>query len=89
MDQIVNRYLWSSILVAILFFVISSKLAYWVTNRITTTFYLAPTYLYSQGGSTLFGVILHSILVFAIVFAIIDYVYTSLNGDNDKDVKVE
>jgi hypothetical protein len=89
MDGVVKTYLWASILIAILFFVISSKLVYWITNRVSTTLWLPPTFNYGQGGPTLFGVVLHSIVIFAIVFGIIDYVYGMLNGDEDSNVNVE
>ncbi len=88
MDGIVRGYLWGSILISILFFVISSKLIYWITNRVTTTLWLPPTFNFTQGGSTLFGVMIHTIIFFAIVFGIIDYLYNLLNGDDDSNVNV-
>jgi hypothetical protein len=90
MDQIVTVYLWASILISILFFVVSSKLVYWITNRITTSIWLPPTFIYSQGGPTLFGMVVSSLIFFGIVFGIVDFVYsTLLNGDDDSKVKVE
>jgi hypothetical protein len=90
MDNIVRAYLWAAVLLTILFFVISSGVIYWITNRITTTLWLPQTFNFSRGGPTLFGLILHSIVFFAIVFGIVDYVYSNLiNGDDDKNVVVE
>ena len=89
MDNIVRSYLWGSVLLTILFFVISSGILYWITNRVTTTLWLPQTYNFSQGGPTLFGLVLHSIVFFAIVFGIVDYIYTTLMGDDDKNVVVE
>ncbi len=90
MDNIVRAYLWASVLLTILFFVISSGVIYWITNRVTTTIFLPPTFNFSKGGPTLFGLLLHSIVFFAVVFGIVDYVYSNLiNGDEDQNVKIE
>jgi len=89
MDKIVNVYIWSAILLAILFFIISSGCLYWITNRLSTSIGGPVLYNYCHGGPTLSGVIIHSIVFFAIVFGIVDYIYTSLNGDDDSNVVLE
>jgi hypothetical protein len=90
MDSVIKTYLWASVLLTILFFILSSGLIYWITNRVTTTLWLPQTFNFSKGGPTLFGLILHSVVFFAVVFGIIDYVYSNLlNGDDDKDVNIE
>jgi hypothetical protein len=88
MDGVVRTYLYGSILLTILFFIMSSGFLYWVTNRVTTTMFLPKTYSFSMGGPTLFGLVLHSLVFFAIVFGIIDYIYSLLNGDDDSNVNV-
>lgn len=88
MDGIVRTYIWGSILISILYFVISSKLVYWITNRVTTTLWLPQTFNFSYGGPTLFGITIHSLIFFSVVFAIVDYIYNLLNGDDDSKVKV-
>lgn len=88
MDKIVNVYIWSAILLAILFFIISSGCLYWITNRLSTSLGGPVLYNFAKGGPTLSGLILHSIVFFGIVFGIVDYIYTSLNGDDDSNVTV-
>jgi len=90
MDGVVRAYLWASVLLTILYFILSSGVIYWITNRVTTTMFLPSTFNFSKGGPTLFGLLIHSLIFFGLIFAIIDYVYSSLlNGDEDKDVKIE
>jgi hypothetical protein len=88
MDNIVRWYLWSSILIAILFFIFTSDVIYWVLNRASTAVYGPKLYSFSAGGPTLSGRVLMSILFFAVIFGIIDFVYTSLNGDPDEPTLV-
>lgn len=88
MDNIIRTYLWGSILLAIVFFIFSSGFLYWITNRISTTFYGPVLYNYAQGGSTLSGIVVHSILFFGLVFGIVDYIYSSLNGEDDSKVEI-
>lgn len=83
MDNIVRVYLYSSLLVAILFFILTSDVLYWVLNRVSTTLYGPTLYSFSSGGPTLSGRVLMSILFFAIIFGVIDYIYSRLNGDDD------
>lgn len=45
-------------------------------------------YNFARGGPTLSGIIIHSIVFFAIVFGIVDYIYTTLNGDDDSNIVV-
>jgi hypothetical protein len=84
MDNIVRWYLWSSVLIAILFFIFTSDVIYWVFNRASTAVYGPKLYSFSNGGPTLSGRVLMSVLFFAVIFGIIDFVYTSLNGDSDE-----
>ena len=88
MDGVVRTYLWGAVILAIIFFIFSSGFLYWITNRISTTLYGPRLYNYSQGGPTLSGIVVHSILVFALVFGVIDFIYSTLNGDNDDNVVV-
>lgn len=88
MDGIVNKYLWASVLLIIVFIVLSSTIVYWFTNRISTTLHGPVLYNFSRGGPTLAGIFIHALLFFGIVFGVIDYVYTSLNGDDDSKVKL-
>jgi hypothetical protein len=88
MDGICKVYLWASVLIAILFFILSSNILYWITNRVSTTLYGPTLYNFSRGGSTLAGLLVHSLLFFGIVFGIIDYVYGLINGDDDTNVTV-
>ena len=92
MDAIVKYYLWGSIILAILFFIVSSNFAYWLTNRLSTSLHGPTLYSWVKGGPTLAGMIVHTIIFGAIVFGIIDYIYTKLNGsksidDNKIDLK--
>ena len=86
MDNIVRVYLYSSLLIAILFFVLTSDVLYWVLNRVSTTLYGPTLYSFSAGGPTLSGRVLMSILFFAIIFGVIDYIYSRLNGDDEPTV---
>lgn len=79
MDAVVKYYLWGSIILAILFFIVSSNFVYWITNRLSTSFHGPMLYSWVRGGPTLAGMIVHTILFGAIVFGIIDYIYTKLN----------
>jgi len=40
-------------------------------------------YSYGHGGLTLSGRVVLSLLIFGIVFGVIDYIYSSLNGDDE------
>ena len=83
MDNIVRVYLYSSLLVAILFFILTSDVLYWVLNRASTAVFGPTLYSFSKGGPTLSGRDLMSILFFDIIFGVIDYIYSRLNGDDD------
>jgi hypothetical protein len=88
MDSVIRTYLWAAILIAIIFFIFSSNFLYWVTNRISTGLYGPTLFSYSQGGPTLSGIVVHSILFFGLIFGIVDYIYSELNGDDDKNVNI-
>lgn len=88
MDKIVNTYIWGSILLAILFFIISSGCLYWITNRFSTSVGGPTLYNFARGGPTLSGIVVHTLLFFIIVFGIVDYIYTSLNGDDDSNIQI-
>ena len=85
MDAVVKYYLWGSIILAILFFIISSNFVYWLTNRLSVSIRGPMLYCWQKGGPTLAGMIIHSIIFGAIVFGIIDYLYTKLNGSKSID----
>ncbi len=85
MDAVVKYYLWGSILLAIIFFIVSSNFLYWLTNRLSTSFHGPALYSWVRGGPTLAGMIIHTILFGAIVFGIIDYIYTKLSGGTAMD----
>jgi hypothetical protein len=88
MDKVVNTYVWGSILLAILFFIISSGCLYWITNRLSTSIGGPTLYSFARGGPTLSGVVVHTLVFFAIVFGIVDYIYTTLCGDDDSNIVV-
>jgi hypothetical protein len=85
MDAVVKYYLWGSIILAILFFIVSSNFVYWLTNRLSVSVHGPMLYCWQRGGPTLSGMIIHSIIFGAIVFGIIDYLYTKLNGSKSID----
>ena len=85
MDAIVKYYLYGSIILAILFFIVSSNFLYWLTNRLSTSFHGPTLYSWKKGGPTLPGMVVHTILFCAIVFGIIDYLYTKLSGSKAID----
>lgn len=85
MDAVVKYYLWGSIILAILFFIISSNFVYWLTNRLSVSLHGPMLYCWQKGGPTLAGMMIHTILFGAIVFGIIDYLYTKLNGGKSID----
>jgi hypothetical protein len=85
MDVVVKYYLYGSIILAILFFIVSSNFVYWLTNRLSTSFHGPMLYSWNRGGPTLTGMIVHTIIFGAIVFGIIDYIYTKLNGSKALD----
>ena len=83
MDRVVNYYLYGSILVAIIFFIFTSTLFYWVINRFSQTVGGPALYSYKNGGPTVAGRFVMAILIFALFFGVIDYLYSSLNGDDN------
>lgn len=85
MDAVVKYYLWGSIILAILFFIISSNFVYWLSNRLITSLHGPTLYSWKKGGPTLSGMVVHMIIFGAIVFGIIDYLYTKLNGSKSVD----
>lgn len=85
MDAVVKYYLWGSVILAILFFIISSNFVYWLTNRLSVSLHGPMLYCWKRGGPTLAGMMVHAILFGAIVFGIIDYLYTKLNGSKSID----
>jgi len=85
MDAIVKYYLWGSIIIAILFFIVSSNFVYWLTNRLSTSFRGPMLYSWKRGGPTLAGMTVHALLFGAIIFGIIDYLYTKLSGSKSVD----
>ena len=85
MDAIVKYYLWGSIILAILFFVVGSNFLYWLTNDFVTSIGGPKLYSWAKGGPTLGGTLVHAIIFGAIVFGIIDYIYTKLNGSKAID----
>lgn len=89
MDNIVRTYLYGALIVAILFIILSSNFIYFFTNGISTTIGGPVLFNYTRGGPTVAGIFIHAIVFFAIVFGVIDYIYSSLNGDDDSKVKVE
>lgn len=88
MDNIVRTYLYGALIVAILFVILSSNFLYWITNGVSTTLFGPRLFDYYRGGPTLSGIFIHAVIFFAIVFGVIDYIYSSLNGDDDSDVVV-
>jgi hypothetical protein len=85
MDAVVKYYMYGSIILAILFFIVSSNFVYWLTNRLSTSLHGPTLYSWKRGGPTLAGMIVHMIIFGAIVFGIIDYLYTKLNGSKSVD----
>jgi hypothetical protein len=85
MDAVVKYYMYGSIILAILFFIVSSNFVYWLTNRLSTSLRGPNLYSWKRGGPTLAGMIVHMIIFGAIVFGIIDYLYTKLNGSKSVD----
>lgn len=77
--------MWGSIILAILFFIVSSNFLYWLTNQLSTNFYGPRLYSWAKGGPTLAGMMVHALVFGAIVFGIIDYLYTKLNGSKSVD----
>ena len=87
-DRVVNLYLYGSILIAILFFIFTTDALYWILDRASKAVYGPTLYSYARGGPTLSGRVVMCILFFAVIFGIIDFIYTSLNGDDDTNVTV-
>ena len=85
MDSIVRYYLWGSVILALIFLLISSNFLYWFTNRISTSLKGPSLYNFAKGGPTLLGMIIHAAIYGLIIFAIIDYVYTQLNSVDSRD----
>ena len=85
MDAVVKYYMYGSIIIAILFFIVSSNFVYWLTNRLSTSFRGPTLYSWPKGGPTLTGMIVHAILFGAIIFGIIDYIYSNLNDSKAID----
>jgi len=85
MDAVVKYYMYGSIILAILFFIVSSNFVYWLTNRLSKSLHGPTLYSWKRGGPTLAGMIVHMIIFGAIVFGIIDYLYTKLNGSKSVD----
>lgn len=85
MDAVVKYYMYGSIILAILFFIVSSNFVYWLTNRLSTSLHGPTLYSWKHGGPTLAGMVVHMIIFGAIVFGIIDYLYTKLNGSKSVD----
>jgi len=85
MDAVVKYYLYGSIIIAILFFIVSSNFVYWLTNRLSTSLRGPTLYSWPRGGPTLAGMMIHAILFGAIIFGIIDYLYSRLNGSKAVD----
>lgn len=87
MDGVVRTYLYGAIIVAILFFVFTSDVIYWLFNRMSVAVSGPAMYSYTKGGPTLSGRVLMSVLFFAVIFGVIDYIYTTLNGDDTPAVE--
>ncbi len=89
-DNIIRTYIYASLLLAIFFLIFSSNFLYWLTNRISTTLYGPKLYDFRYGGPTLSGLMVHTILFGALIFGIVDFIYsTLLNGTDDSKITVE
>lgn len=88
MDKVVNTYLYYTIVLAIVFFIFTSPLFFWIINRISVSLWGPTLYSYNNGGVTLSGRVVMALLVFGLIFAAIDQVYSTLNGDEDSNVTV-
>ena len=85
MEPLVKYYLYGSIIIAILFFIISSNFVYWLTNSLSVRLHGPVLYSWTRGGPTLSGMLIHAIIFGAIIFGIIHYIYTKLNESSSVD----
>jgi hypothetical protein len=83
MDKIINMYLYGAIILSIILFIFTSGFLHWGLNRLCTGMGGPMLYSYGHGGLTLSGRVVLSLLIFGIVFGVIDYIYSSLNGDDE------
>ena len=82
MDNVVRIYLYSTIILCIVFFIFTSKFFFWIINGVSTALSGPTMYSYAHGGPTLSGRVVMSLLLFGLIFGIIDWIYSSLNGDD-------